>query len=55
MRFYNPRHYCAHKAVVIRLQEESCERLVVEVGDPEGVLERVNRVVGISSREPSLV
>ena len=40
VRFYNPRHYCAHKAIVIRLQEESCERLVVEVEDPEGVLER---------------
>ena len=55
VRFYNPRHYCAHKAIVIRLQEESCERLVVEVEDPEGVLERINREVGASLGEPSLV
>jgi hypothetical protein len=40
---------------VIRLQEESCERLVVEVEDPEGVLERVNRAVGASARSLSLV
>ena len=45
VRFYNPRHYCAHKAIVIRLQEESCERLVVEVEDPEGAVERINRAV----------
>ena len=31
---------------MIRLREESCERLVVEVDDPEGVVERVNRAVG---------
>jgi hypothetical protein len=55
VRFYNPRHYCAHKAIVIRLREESCERLVVEVEDPEGVLERVNRELGASLGEPSLV
>ena len=55
VRFYNPRHYCAHKAIVIQLQEESCERLVVEVEDPEGVLERINREVGASLGEPSLV
>jgi hypothetical protein len=35
VRFYNLRHYCAQKAIVIRLQEESCERLMVEVEDPE--------------------
>ena len=49
VRFYNPRHYCAHKAVVIRLQNETCKRLVVEVEDPEGVVERVNRAVGASA------
>jgi hypothetical protein len=55
VRFYNPHHYCAHKAIVIRLQDESCERLVVEVEDSEGVVERINRVVGASLRESSLV
>jgi hypothetical protein len=55
VRFYNSRHYCAHKAIVIRLQEESCERLVVEVEDSEGVLERINRAVGISARALSVV
>lgn len=46
VRFYNPRHYCAHKAIVIRLRDEACERLVVEVEDPEGVVERVNQAAG---------
>jgi len=46
VRFYNPRHSCAHKAVVIRLRDENCERLVVEVEDPEGAVERINRAVG---------
>ncbi len=55
VRFYNSRHVGAHKAIVIRLQEESCERLVVEVEDPEGVLERINREVVASLGEPSLV
>ena len=55
VRFYKPRHFCAHKAIVIRLQEEGCERLVVEVEDPEGVLERVNRAVGASARSLSVV
>ena len=55
VRFYNSRHVGAHKAIVIRLQEESCGRLVVEVEDSEGVLERINRAVGASLREPSLV
>ena len=54
VRFYNPRHFCAHKAIVIRLQEESCERLVVEVEDSEDVVERVNRAVGASARALSL-
>jgi hypothetical protein len=55
VRFYNPRHYCAHKAVVIRLQDETCERLVVEVEDPEGVVERVNRAVGAIAPALSVV
>ena len=46
VRFYNPRHSCADKAVVVRLQDEDCERLVVEVEDPEGAVERINRAVG---------
>lgn len=46
VRFYNPRHSCAHKAVVIRLRDEDCERLVVEIEDPEGAVERINRAVG---------
>ena len=54
VRFYNPRHYCAHKAVVIRLRDEPCERLVVEVEDPEGVVERVNRAVGTHAQAPAL-
>ena len=45
VRFYNPRHSCASKAVVIRLQDEAYERLVVEVEDPEGAVERINRAV----------
>jgi hypothetical protein len=43
VRFYDPRHFCAHKAIVIRLQNESCERLVVAVEDSEGLVERINR------------
>jgi hypothetical protein len=46
VRFYNPRHSCAHMAVVIRLQDEDYERLVVEVKDPEGAVGRINRAVG---------
>ena len=53
VRFYNPRHYCAHKAIVIRLQDETCERLVVEVEDPDSVVERINRAVGASARSAS--
>jgi hypothetical protein len=45
VRFYNPRHSCADKAVVVRLRDEDYERLVVEVEDPEGTVERINRVV----------
>ena len=39
----------AHKAVVIRLKDEPCERLIVEVQDPEGVVERINQAGGVSS------
>jgi hypothetical protein len=45
VRFYNPRHSCADKAVVVRLQDEDYERLVVEVEDPESAVERINRAV----------
>ena len=45
VRFYNPRHSCADKAVVVRLRDEDYERLVVEVEDPEGAVERINRAV----------
>ena len=46
VRFYNPRHSCADKAVVVRLQDEAYERLVVEVEDPEVAVGRINRAVG---------
>ena len=49
VRFYNPRHSCADKAVVVRLRGEAYERLVVEVEDPEGAVERINRAVGASA------
>jgi len=45
VRFYNPRHSCAGKAVVVRLQDEAYERLVVEVEDSEDAVERINRAV----------
>ena len=45
VRFYNPRHSCADKAVVVRLRDEDCERLVVEVEDPGGAVQRINRAV----------
>ncbi len=48
VRFYNPRHSCADKAVVVRLRGEACERLVVEVEDPEDAVGRINRAVGAS-------
>jgi len=53
VRFYNPRHSCAGKAVVVRLRGEAYERLVVEVEDPEGAVGRINRAVGASSRAAS--
>ena len=49
VRFYNPRHSCADKAVVVRLRGEAYERLVVEVEDPEGAVGRINRAVGASA------
>ena len=49
VRFYNPRHSCAGKAVVVRLRREAYERLVVEVEDPEDAVERINRAVGAST------
>lgn len=54
VRFYNPRHSLAHKAIVIRLKDEGYERLVVEVEDPDDVVERINRAVGAFSRELSV-
>jgi hypothetical protein len=51
VRFYNPRHSCADKAVVVRLQDEDYERLVVEVEDPEGAVGRINRAVGASAHQ----
>ena len=48
VRFYNPRHSCADKAVVVRLRDEDYERLVVEVEDPEDAVGRINRAVGAS-------
>ncbi len=53
VRFYHPRHLCAHKAIVIRLKDEGCERLVVEVEDPEGVVARIDRAVGATARAAS--
>ena len=49
VRFYNPRHSCADKAVVLRLRGEAYERLVVEVEDPDGAVEQINRAVGASA------
>ena len=49
VRFYNPRHSCAGKAVVVRLRGEAYERLVVEVEDPEDAVGRINRAVGASA------
>ncbi len=50
VRFYHPRHYLAHKAIVIRLKDEGYERLVVEVDDPDGVVARIDQAAGASSR-----
>jgi hypothetical protein len=51
VRFYHPRHYLAHKAIVIRLKDEGYERLVVEVEDPDGAVAEINQAVGASSRQ----
>jgi hypothetical protein len=51
VRFYHPRHYLAHKAIVIRLKDEGYERLVVEVEDPNGAVAQINQAVGASSRQ----
>jgi hypothetical protein len=50
VRFYNPRYLLAHKAIVIRLKDEGYERLVVEVEDPNGVVERINGAVELLRR-----
>ena len=50
VRFYHPRHFLAHKAIVIRLQDEEYERLVVEVEDPASVVVQINEAVEASSR-----
>ena len=54
VRFYNPRHSCAGKAVVVRLQDEDYERLVVEVEGPEDAVERINRAVGAPAHATSV-
>ena len=51
VRFYHPRHYLAHKAIVIRLKDEGYERLVVEVEDPDGAVAQINQAVGAFSRQ----
>jgi hypothetical protein len=51
IKFYHPRHYLAHKAIVIRLKDEGYERLVVEVEDPNGAVAQINQAVGASSRQ----
>jgi hypothetical protein len=48
VRFYNPRHYLAHKAIVIRLKDEGYEHLVVEVEDPEGVVAQIDEALETS-------
>jgi hypothetical protein len=56
VRFYNPRHGNRQKAIAIHLKDDGvCERLVVEVEDPEAVAAMVNQAVeamsGSSQRE----
>ena len=53
VRFYNSRHSCAEKAVVVRLRGEAYERLVVEVEDPQDAVGRINRAVGASAQAAS--
>lgn len=45
VRFYNPRFGNREKAIVIRLKDYTCERYVVEVQEPEAVVEMVNEAV----------
>jgi hypothetical protein len=54
VRFYQPRHFLAHKAIVIRLQDEGYERLVVEVEDPANVVVQISEAVAASSRMRSV-
>ncbi len=49
VRFYNPHHGSADKAIVIHLKDDVCERLVVEVQDPATAVEKINRVTRGSS------
>ena len=55
VKFYNPRHGNRQKAIAIHLKDDVCERLVVEVEDPEAVAAMVNQAVeamsGSSQRE----
>ncbi len=55
VKFYNPRHGNRQKAIAIDLKNDVCERLVVEVEDPEAVAAMVNQAVeamsGSSPRE----
>ena len=45
VRFYNPRRGNREKAIVIRLKDDVCERLVVEVQDPNAVVAMINQAV----------
>jgi hypothetical protein len=54
VRFYHPRHYLAHKAIVIRLKGEGYKRLVVEVEDPDGVVAQIDQALGGSSRQQAV-
>jgi hypothetical protein len=55
VKFYNPRHGNRQKAIAIHLKDDVCERLLVEVEDPEAVAAMVNQAVeamsGSSQRE----
>jgi hypothetical protein len=52
--FYRPGHLRAHMAIVIRLQDEGCERLLLEVEDPASAVSRINEAVENSSRVRSV-
>ncbi len=49
VRFYNPHHRMGDKAIVIHLQDDVCERLVVEVQDPAADVAKINQAVGATS------